>query len=188
MKIPVFHDSCLQGSRTALKPNSQWDVKLTSCLLVWRSCFCTQKEQPAQRSLTVTNAFFFPGPHWKGWDWSQKTEWIVKLVKGALLLMKCAFACHRHQGLDLVQATAKFRVLIIILFKHEITLTFFFQENCSTMHATLPDSPWALLCKSYLLLSCTEWEKSPLGEDIFSPSFHSQLYLNLASLITVIFH
>lgn len=44
MQIPVFYDSCLQGSRTVLNLNSQWDVKLTSNVLLWRSCLWTKKK------------------------------------------------------------------------------------------------------------------------------------------------
>lgn len=81
MKIPVFYDSCLQESGTALKLNSQWDVKLTSCLLVWRSCFCTKKN--SRSTLPHCNrcfffSFFFFLSILK--DWHQKAEWILKPV------------------------------------------------------------------------------------------------------------
>lgn len=37
--------------RGALKQNSQWDVKLTSSHLVWRSCLCTKKNSRSMFSL-----------------------------------------------------------------------------------------------------------------------------------------
>lgn len=61
MQIPVFYDSCLQGSRTVLNLNSQWDVKLTSNVLLWRSCLWTKKKS----CLTLPHHIecnFFPLP------------------------------------------------------------------------------------------------------------------------------
>lgn len=78
MKIPVFYDSCLQGSYTALKLNSQWDVKLSSNLLVWRSFLCTREN--SRLTLPHCKGYIFR-PQWNGWDWSRKAEWIVNPVK-----------------------------------------------------------------------------------------------------------
>lgn len=74
MKIPVFSDSCLQGSLAAPELNPRWDVKLTSRLPLWRS----RRHVRTDGSHIIKDAFLPPFDPWlNGWAQCRKAEWIV---------------------------------------------------------------------------------------------------------------